>query len=55
MAKPEGVKCMVEACPGDGNYLPPGRGHICTVDEYLNAIGGVLERIVIRKGPRDED
>lgn len=35
---PRRPSCVVEGCPGDGRYAPPGRGHLCTVDQYLAAI-----------------
>lgn len=35
------VTCPVNGCPGDWRYAPPGRGHTCTVPEYLMALGRV--------------
>jgi hypothetical protein len=38
-ADPLKPPCVVDDCPGDGRYAPPGRGHRCTIEQYLAAIG----------------
>lgn len=35
--EPVSIPCPVKGCPGDGRYVPPGRGHTCSTAEWLTA------------------
>jgi hypothetical protein len=49
-ADPSKPPCLVPDCPGDGRYAPPGRGHRCTWDQYMEAAGGPVDVTLDEEG-----
>ncbi len=37
--------CPVDGCPGDPRYVPPGRRHTCTTDQWRAALSDPIRTV----------